>query len=85
MSRFRPSCPIIAVSPDMNTVKSLNLHFGVTPVLIEDLSSFDKIIKRSKEITKTLMDTVEGDKIIVTGGYPFKEVKHTNFMKIEEL
>lgn len=85
MSRFRPSCPIIAVSPDMNTVKSLNLHFGITPVLIEDLSSFDKIIKRSKEITKTLMDTVEGDKIIVTGGYPFKEVKHTNFMKIEEL
>jgi len=85
MSRFRPSCPIIAVSPDMNTVKSLNLHFGVTPVLIEDLSSFDKIIKRSKEITKSLMDTTEGDKIIVTGGYPFKEVKHTNFMKIEEL
>ena len=30
------------------------------------------------------MDTNEGDKIIVTGGYPFKEVKHTNFMKIEE-
>jgi hypothetical protein len=24
-------------------------------------------------------------KYIVTGGYPFKEVKHTNFMKIEEL
>ncbi|MCI9233543.1 MAG: pyruvate kinase [Bacilli bacterium] len=85
MSRFRPSCPIIAVSPDMNTVKSLNLHFGVTPIFIEDLSSFDKIISRSKEITKSLMDTTEGDKIIVTGGYPFKEVKHTNFMKIEEL
>lgn len=85
MSRFRPSCPIIAVSPDINTVKSLNLHFGITPVLIDDLSSFDKIIKKSKEITKNLMDATEGDKIIVTGGYPFKEVKHTNFMKIEEL
>ncbi len=84
MSRFRPSCPIIAVSPDRSTVKSLNLHFGVTPIFIEDLSTFDKIIKKSKEITKTLMDTNEGDKIIVTGGYPFKEVKHTNFMKIEE-
>lgn len=85
MSRFRPSCPIIAVSPDINTVRSLNLHFGITPVLVNDLSSFDKIIKKSKEITKNLMDATEGDKIIVTGGYPFKEVKHTNFMKIEEL
>ena len=28
---------------------------------------------------------LSGDKIIITGGYPFKEVKHTNFMKIEEL
>lgn len=85
MSRFRPSCPIIAVSPNVNTVKSLNLFFGVTPVLIDDLSTFDKITKRSKEITKKLMDTHDGDKIIVTGGYPFQEVKHTNFMKIEEL
>ena len=27
----------------------------------------------------------EKDNIILTGGYPFKKVKHTNFMKIEEL
>ena len=26
-----------------------------------------------------------GDKVIITGGYPFKNVKHTNFMQIEEL
>lgn len=85
MSRFRPICPIIAVSPDIQTVKSLNLHFGVTPILIDDLTTFDRIIKRSKEVTKKLMETEDGDKIIVTGGYPFKTVKHTNFMKIEEL
>ncbi len=85
MSRFRPSCPIIAVSPDISTVKSLNLHFGITPVLVDEISSFDKITKRSKEITKKLMDINDGDKIIITGGYPFKEVKYTNFMKIEEL
>lgn len=85
MSRFRPSCPIIAVSPDQNTVKSLTLHFGVTPVLIGELNSFDRIISKSKEIAKSLMDTQTGDKIIITGGYPFKDIKHTNFMKIEEL
>ena len=27
----------------------------------------------------------KGDYYIITGGYPFKEVKHTNFMKIEEI
>ena len=85
MSKFRPSCPVIAVSPNPDTVKSLQLHFAVTPVLIDDLNSLDKIIDLSKEITFKLISTRPGDKIIITGGYPFNEVKYTNFMKIEEL
>ncbi len=85
MSRFRPCCPIIAVSPNRNIVKSLQLNFGVTPVLIEELNSFDKIIELSKDITLKLISTQPGDKVIITGGYPFNEVKYTNFMKIEEL
>lgn len=85
MSRFRPCCPIIAVSPNIDTVKSLQLHFAVTPVLIDELNSFDKITDLSKKITFKLISTKPGDKIIITGGYPFKDVKYTNFMKIEEL
>jgi pyruvate kinase len=85
MSRFRPFCPIIAVSPDINTVKSLALHYGVYPILTDELNSFDNIINKSKETATKLLDIEKGDKIIITGGYPFKEVKHTNFMKIEEL
>lgn len=85
MSRFRPKCPIIAVSPNIDTVKSLQLHFAVNPVLIDDLNSFDKIISLSKEITFKLISTKPKDKIIITGGYPFVNVKYTNFMEIEEL
>ena len=85
ISRFRPRCPVIAVSPNINTVKSLQLHFAVNPVLIENLDSFDRIIDLSKKITFKLISTKPGDKIIVTGGYPFEQVKITNFMNIEEL
>ena len=85
ISRFRPFCPIIAISPNVETVKSLALHFGVIPVLVDELNSLDKIIKKSKEVGIKLIDLKKDDKIIITGGYPFKEVKHTNFMKIEEI
>jgi pyruvate kinase len=85
ISRFRPSCPIIAASPSLATVKSLALHFGVLPVLIGELKSFDRIIEISKKMTKDIVEIEPGDKIVLTGGYPFREVKHTNFMKIEEL
>lgn len=85
ISRFRPSCPVIAVSPSIDTVTSLSLNFGINPVLIDDLNSLDKIIKISENITKGLIPLQKGDKIIITGGYPFKESKNTNFMKIEEI
>lgn len=85
ISRFRPSCPIIAITPDINVVKNLSLYYGIYPVLEHDVNSFDKIMKISKEKAKNILKLEEKDKIIITGGYPFKEVKHTNFMKIEEV
>ncbi len=85
MSRFRPACPIIAVSPNIDTVKSLNLYYGVVPTLVKEFDSLDRMIKESRAIAIDLLKLEEKDKIIITGGYPFKDVKHTNFMKIEEL
>lgn len=85
ISRFRPSCPIIAITPDINVVKNLSLYYGIYPVLEHDVNSFDKIMKISKKKAKNILKLEEKDKIIITGGYPFKEVKHTNFMKIEEV
>jgi len=85
MSRFRPFCPIIAISPSIKTVKSLALNFGVYPILINDLNTFDEIIEKSKKIAIEFLLLQKNDKIIITGGYPFKTIKHTNFMKIEEI
>lgn len=85
LSRFRPTCPILALSPDIDTVKSLNIYYGVYGVLIENAKTFDKMMEIAVKKAKTMFQLAEGEKIVITGGYPFKEVKHTNFMKIEEL
>lgn len=85
MSRFRPKCPIIALSPDINTVKSLKLHFGVYPILIKELKSLDDTISKSREVACKCLDLVSDDRIVITGGYPFSKTKHTNFVKVEEI
>lgn len=85
MSRFRPRCSIIALSPDINTVKSLKLHFGVYPILIKELKTLDDTISKSKEIALKYFELEDGDNIVITGGYPFSKTKHTNFIKIEEI
>jgi len=85
MSRFRPVCPIIALSPDIDTVKSLKLYYGVYPVLIKELKSLDDILSKSREIALKYFDLSSPDKLIITGGYPFSKTKHTNFIKIDEI
>ena len=85
MSRFRPRSIIVAISTDKDTIRSLSIFFGVYPVLIDSLKSLDDIVQQAKKIVVDNIDVVAGDKIIITGGYPFKEVKHTNLIEIEEL
>ncbi|MDD3392865.1 MAG: pyruvate kinase [Bacilli bacterium] len=85
VSHFRPYCPVLALSPDPQVIKSLSLHFGVSGYVIPELKSFDEIIEKSKILAERKFNLGPGDSIIITGGYPLKKVKHTNFMKIEEL
>lgn len=85
LSRFRPTCPILAMSPDVETVQSLNVYYGVYPIVIENTKSFDRMMEISKQKATEIFHLENGERIIITGGYPFKEVKHTNFMKIEDL
>ena len=84
ISRFRPKCPIIALSPDSEVVKELSMYYGIYSIHIGEIKTFDKMMKLVHDSVVNLGATT-GDKVIVTGGYPFKEVKHTNFMKIEEI
>ncbi|MCI9585937.1 MAG: pyruvate kinase [Bacilli bacterium] len=84
MSKLRPPCIIIAAAPDERVARSLNLHFGVLPISI-DKDNFDDMICVAVEEAKKVLDLNKGDKFIITGGYPFKKVRHTNFMKIDEI
>ena len=84
ISRFRPTCPVLALTPDKKVAKNLNMYYGIIPILIGKIETFDEIMLKAKE--ETIKFGLKGnDKFIITGGYPFSEVKHTNFMKIEEI
>lgn len=85
ISRFRPSCPIIATSPDIHVVRGLTLNYGLYPVQTAMLNSTDEIVATAKKVSIKMLNLEKNDKIVITGGFPTKEVKHTNFMKIEEI
>lgn len=83
-SKLRPPCMIIAAAPNERVARGLSLYFGVLPISIGELD-FDTIAAKAISVAQESLDLEKGDKVIVTGGYPFKKVKHTNFMKIDEI
>lgn len=66
MARFRPNCPIIAITDNPQTYNSLSLTWNVLPIYTKiegiDIFDFAKTISKSTKIAK------DGDKIIVTTG-----------------
>lgn len=84
ISKLKPPCPIIAAASNKEVVKSLQLNFGVLPINADG----DTIENLTETVRQKLINELhlkKGDKIIVTGGYPFKKVKYTNFMQIDEI
>lgn len=84
ISRLKPPCPIIAAAETEDAVKSLQMYFGVVPIIASG-KTIEEITENSKEKIKQLLDLKKGDRIIVTGGYPYKNAGYTNFMEIIEV
>ncbi len=84
ISRSRSSSPILALSPNIDTVRSLTLAYGITSQLVNECKSTDTIVNMCTKKARELFSLQDGDIVIITGGFPI-ESKNTNFMKIEVL
>lgn len=85
LSKYRPKCPIIAITPYEEVRRSLALNFGVFPVHCEMYSSTDEIISEAKRVAKEYNFAKEGDEIIVAAGMPTAQTGGTNMLKIERI
>ncbi|MGM9974271.1 MAG: pyruvate kinase [Clostridiaceae bacterium] len=85
ISKYRPSCPIIAITPSEKVLRTLNLHFGIIPVLTSDFSNVEEVIALAKRIAVENDIAVEGDSIIIAAGMPTAMVGGTNMFKLEKI
>ena len=82
ISYFRPICPILALSPNIDTTRLLTINYGVIPVLATECKSTDTIVNMCTRKAINMFDYTGGEIVIITGGFPISN-KNTNFMKIE--
>ncbi len=85
VSKFRPGVPIIGFSPIQQTVQRLALSWGVTPLLVEDLTTVDDLLDYASEHLKSLGLVRPGDTIVITAGVPVGSPGKTNMIKVVEI
>ncbi len=83
VSRFKPHCPILATTRDINVMRQLMLSWGVYPMLEkEHFSNTDDMTNSLvlKSYEKGLLDTT--DRIVITSGNKLLEKGGTNHLEI---
>jgi pyruvate kinase len=85
ISRFRPTVPILAFSPQFNIRQQLKLSYGVIPQSMSMCTEASELINEMKKLTLTCGFVKKGDKIIITAGIPLQKSGFTNLLQVEEL
>jgi pyruvate kinase len=82
----RPSVPVIALTPNLQTYSYLNLVWGVRPIMFRyDYDTWTEFIEKIEgELLKRNFVT-QGDNILVMGGIPLKTAKTTTFLDIHTI
>jgi len=83
VSKYRPSVPILALTPKADIARRLSLVWGVYPVLVKELKNTDDIIKKSINIATKMRLVRSGDVLVITAGVPIAASGTTNLIKIE--
>lgn len=85
VSRFRPSCVIIAATTSAKAFNQLAMNWGVVPTMALPQSNSDELFRHSVECAKQTGLVKDGDLVIITGGVPVGISGNSNTMRIERV
>jgi pyruvate kinase len=82
VSRERPKCPIVAISPREEAGRKLSVVWGIHSVIDEDAHDQDDMVERACRLAFKEGFAKPGERIIVVAGVPLGTPGATNFMRI---
>ena len=85
VSKYRPSVPVLAITPSSAVARRLLLRWGVHPLQIAEVSSVDELFATGTRLARELGLAKPGDLIVITGGIPIGVAGSTNLLKVEKV
>ena len=81
-AKYRPGVSILSLTPKVSTARHMALVWGVTSVLVPDLTSFEDIAEQARQAALRSGLVQKGQNMVITAGIPFGRSGETNLLYI---
>jgi pyruvate kinase len=85
LSKYRPTVPILAMSPSEEVLRILSLYWGVHGIYIGNAQTSEELISEAEKILVNKKLCNEDDTVIVIGGVPVLAGEPTNMVKVHKV
>jgi pyruvate kinase len=82
VARERPDCPVIGLTPSLDTARSLAAVWGVHAVVAQDVGSMTEAVALSAKVARQEGFAQPGEEIVVVAGVPFGQSGTTNALRV---
>ena len=83
ISRFRPACPIYAMTPTERVRRQLAISWGVQPFLVGQVDSTDRLFSMCVQCARKEGVVELGQTVVITAGIPIGVGGSTNLLKAQ--
>lgn len=85
VSKYRPSTPIIALTPDETAYRQLALSWGVESLLIPPVYQAEEMFMNVVNTVVAMGLASDGDKVVITSGVPIGKSGTTSLIKVHSI
>ncbi|NLE96047.1 MAG: pyruvate kinase [Dehalococcoidia bacterium] len=85
VAKYRPKCPVLAITTSERVLRRLALVWGLTPVLTEEYQSMEELYAKGSDLARMSGVAQPGDIVVMTAGIPFAVAGNTNILKIHQI
>ena len=85
ISRERPPCRIVCLTPEQSTASRLALSWGVIPIVMKDPVNFDDMLSNIQDAAMSRVGLKSGDRVMISAGIPFGRPGTTNTLNISTI
>jgi pyruvate kinase len=82
ISRFRPTCPILALTPSVRTARQLAMAWGIRPMLMDTHGTTDEIVWHAVKAAAEIGMVRPGDLVGLLVGSPTDVEPTTDVLRL---